>query len=218
MARLGPLPDAPNTLKCRYIYSYNGRAAYNVFHVAFTGSPPSGTDMSTLAGNLQTNWVNNIKPLVNANVTLTATEVADMSSRTGLIVQNVTSAVGTVPGTQACPNNVALCVSLNVAYRFRGGHARIYLPGMITANITGGTNWSGTYVTSVGAAIVAWRTAINSMTTAGNSYTLVMTSYYTHDADHKPIYRPVPVNYPVTGVFVHSRVDSQRRRLGKETT
>lgn len=219
MARLGPLPDAPRTVKVRLIYIYNNRPAFNVFHMEYSGTAPNDVTTKAVADAVYAQANTNLKPLVNNQVQLTTVEVTDLASRTGSVGTNTTGWLGTSGSANPTPNSVAMCVSLQTAYRYRGGHARMYLPGQLNSNIANGTNWTGAWVTTTKAGMAAWLAGMNAISTGGSSWTLVMTSYYTHDSNHLPIYHPGgPVNYPVTLINVHTRVDSQRRRLGKETT
>jgi hypothetical protein len=216
---LGPLPVVSGAVRCRYVMTYSGRPAVNVFHLSYTGVAPNTGELSGVASALQSAWATNIRPQVNNTVGLNSTDVTDLSSRTGAYYQNTTASSGTLAGT-ALPNNVAMCVSFHTNYRFRGGHCRMYLPGRITADVLSGFNWVGTSITAAKAAMDAWLTALNAITgAAGGSYKLIMLSYFSHDAQHNPIYRPDgPQKYLVDATRIGARIDSQRRRLGKETS
>jgi hypothetical protein len=64
--------------------------------------------------------------------------------------------------------------------------------------------------------MAAWLTAINAITVGGVAYKLIMLSYFTHDGSGNPIYKVPPEKYDVMSVAIRTRIDSQRRRLGKE--
>ena len=110
------------------------------------------------------------------------------------------------------PASVALVVSFKIGRRYKGGHPRMYLCGQSTTNLNGQTQWASTWITSVSTAMETWRNALNALTyTSMPTLQLVNLSYYTNKA-----LRPAPTFDAITAVQVHTRVDTVRRRLGKE--
>lgn len=217
MASLGPLPVAPGMVRCRYQYTYSGRNFYNVFHLKTPTTTPSAATLILLATALRGLWVTRIGPLISSNVALTLTDCVDLGVRDGAYGSNGTVVAATGVSSNQLPNSVALCISLPVAYRFRGGHARMYLPGQILTNTLTGNTWTGAWVTTAGTNMAGWVQDVNAMTAGSTTWSLQMLSYYTHNEAKQPIYRPGgPVPYPVLGAVVHTRIDSQRRRLGRE--
>ena len=198
----------------------NTKPAYNVGYLHFTGTSPTGPDCTALATSISTIWNTRIKPLVNPDVTLSGVEVMDVSTRTGAVGSVTVSILGTASSSGACPNNVALVLSFPVNYRYRGGHCRMYLPGQSTINMqTNRTNWLPAWITTTTNAGTSWLTDLAALTYGSTTMYPVMVSYYTHDANHNPIYRPGgPTYYRISTCVVHSRVDSQRRRLGREVS
>lgn len=195
-----------------YSGTYGSAKWANVFHVRYAPGPPSQADFNSLATGLRTAWNTNIKALMGATCILTQTQCIDLSSNTGLQSQDSTSVTGTAVGGTALPANVALVVSLKIARRYRGGHPRMYLTGQGANNTVNAQNWLGAWATSAQAAMEAWRTAVNALTFASmTTIQVVNLSYYTGK-----VLRVSPTFDTITGVAVHTRVDTQRRRLGKE--
>lgn len=209
-----PLPHAANIVRCAYSGTYGSGKWANIFFVRFTGGPPGQADFNNLATGLTTAWSNNIKALVNTGCSLTATNITELTSEFGLQAGNGTVVAGTGSATASAPANVALTVSFKIARRYRGGHPRMYLTGQIGGNITGSTTWAPAWITTVSTAMEAWRVAVNALTfTSMPSIQLVNLSYYSgHNL------RATPLADVVNGVQVHTRVDTQRRRLGRELT
>lgn len=217
MPSLGPLPDVPNVLKIRYIWDLGGQPGINVYHVKFTGTIADQTAMAAILSQLATLTTTNVKPLVTGQALLTGIEGTDLGTRTGVVATVAGFGAGGALGASPMPNNVALCVSLPVAYRYRGGHPRMYLPSQTTVNLQNQRTWTTGWTTTVANGMNGWRTAINAMTGPNAPFKLCLVSYFTHDANKNPIYRPLPIpTYDVAGIQVHSRVDTQRRRLGRE--
>jgi hypothetical protein len=218
MSRLGPLPLAPGVAKVRLLMTWNGRPAYNIFNMKYAGVAPLSADCASAATQIRAAWNTNVAPLISNQVSLGVIEVTDLSSRTGGIGVNNVASLGTKSVATPAPANVAMCVSFTVNYRFRGGHARIYLPGQDTSTITGGNTWAGATVTASANAMHNFVLALKAISVGGSSWIPTMLSYYTHDSAGNPIYHPEgPHDYPIQDAVVHTRVDSQRRRLGKET-
>lgn len=207
-----PLPIALNVIRCSYTGTYAGAKWANVFHVRFSGGPPGQTDMNSLALALRGAWDTNIKPLVVTTASLSSTTCVDLSSYSGLVSTDATSSSGTASATNQLPASVALVASFKISRRYRGGHPRMYLTGQSAPNTTNATNWGPGWITTTTTAMAAWRTAINALTyTSMGTLALVCLSYYSGG-----VLRATPFADPVTSVVVHNRIDTMRRRLGKE--
>lgn len=216
MAKLGPLPDAPFCVKIRLLGTQNGVVWANILHARYAGGTIDTAACQALATTVRTAWNTNLAPLVHAFTVLKTVEVTDISTRTGAQGVDTVGSTGTQAGTPSS-NQVALVGSLKIAQRYRGGHPRIYIPGMVTANITGGTTFTSTYITSMQTALRAIRTAINGSSAGGATWNMVAVSYF-HKVGGAEAYKIPPDIYVITDCVVHTRVDTVRRRLGKETT
>lgn len=206
------LPLAPNIIRCSYTGTYAAAKWANVFHVRFTGPTPSQTDMNALATGLRNAWDTNLKAIVSGSGTLNTTTCVDLSSSSGLVSTNATASNGTLVNTTNLPASVALVASMKIARRYRGGHPRMYLVGQTGVNTVNATSWTGAWITTTSTAFAAWLTAVNALTfTSMPTITLVCLSYYAGGT-----LRATPFADPVSSIVVHSRVDTMRRRLGKE--
>jgi hypothetical protein len=62
-------------------------------------------------------------------------------------------------------------------------------------------------------------TQVNATTVTGGTISLGTISYFNRTINPTPPYlRTVPVFFPYLGVKIHERLDSQRRRSGKESS
>ena len=80
----------------------------------------------------------------------------------------------------------------------------------------------GRYFTTTGAnsyknAMTAFLNTINASSAGGATWKLCAVSYY-HTVGGVQAYKSPPEVYVITGVKMHTRVDSMRRRTGKEVT
>jgi hypothetical protein len=186
----------------------------NVFYMEYTTPNPTATALNGWATSIGSAWNLYLKGLVHTTCRLTNVIVTDISSRTG----NSGSGPGAVSGTKAgtqLPANVAFCATKVIARRYRGGHPRIYLPGMCVADALDQRNWTGTLVSTNQGALNSWLASLNAAAPAGlGAVHMTNVSYwFTPTAHLPPVLRPTPVIDPVVSFRADSRIDSQRRRL-----
>jgi hypothetical protein len=217
MPRLGPLPDAPRTVKLRLIGQNQTFPWVNVLHIQWGsgGATPDSSNLNAMAIIIGIAWTARFAPLFITNSSLTNVEVTDISSRTGAQGNDPTNRPGT-NATAGAPLSVAACISWTIARRYRGGHPRTYLSGVDASAYTSGKLWTGAKIIAYQAAATGFRSDINAMTVAGNTWALANVSYYQKVAGVVS-YRVPPVVDLISGSKFHTRLDTQRRRLGKET-
>lgn len=206
-----PLPPLTGAVKIVVKQTLQGVNVYNVLHaLAGISGGFSSADLSALATTFRAAWVTNVIPQQNSALTLTDVTVTDLSSTTGLEASVTGSNTGSGAGGPL-PASAAVCWSWKVAERYRGGHPRTYIGGIGTEQISNANTLLSTKVTAHAAAAAAIRTAVNNQTVGPTTWRLGCISYYNAKA-----LRPVPVFREFTSVSVDSRIDSQRRRLGRD--
>jgi hypothetical protein len=147
---------------------------------------------------------------MSTNVQLQQVFVIDLSSNTSPSAEVQVNHIGTRVGTSFTAQ-VACVSSWTIARRYRGGHPRNYWPAGVTADSVDHRQWEGTARAAFQAAFEAFRVAINGLTVGTASVVMSSVSYRTAHA-----LRPTPVVSPISAAVVHPRIDTQRRRLGKE--
>lgn len=207
------LPFVPGVAKLTVVQNLAGVSVYNVLHaVGGNGAGYTVSELNTLASGLRTAWVTNVIPLQSGSVTLTDVIADDLSNDLGGRGLATGSNTGTASGT-TLPANCATCWSWKITNRYRGGHPRTYIAGLTTTGITNANTLTTTHQTAHATAAAAVRTAVNAIATTGGTWILGCVSYYKDNA-----LRPDPIFRAYTGVSVDSRIDSQRRRLGRDRT
>lgn len=184
---------------------------FNVLHAQTNDNHPgTASELLNLATAVRTAWVTNVLPLQNAVLSLTDVVCTDLSSDTGA---EATVTGLTAGGNQgiATPANCAICWSWRIGRRYRGGHPRTYIGGLSTTDTAGPNTIVAARITAHQAAAVALRSAINSAATSNGAWQLVVVHY----RRAKQVL-PVPLVSTVNAVTVDSRLDSQRRRLGRD--
>lgn len=159
-----------------------------------------------------------LTPMQSASFTWSTITVSDLGGDAGQLI-GACSITGAVSGT-ALPPQCAVALSWGITGRWRGGKPRTYIPGIPHTAQTAdpGAALAPTYVTSANAAAAAFQLAVNSIAVTGGLAELGVVSYYNKTANPTPPHlRSTPMWFPYTGHRVHARLDSQRRRSGKES-
>lgn len=206
------LPDTPFCVQVKFTGTYSGGKWANILHVGHSSPGLTTADLNAFALLMRNAWNTHLTPLVNNGAVMNGVEALDLSSHSGAVGTNASSSTGLRSSGSALPAQVALVLSWKIARRYRGGHPRTYLVGMSAGDTTLNTNWTGAYLGVALTNAEAFRVAVSGMTLAGSpGVYLACLSYYTGGA-----LRPEGRLDPITAVQVHTRIDTQRRRLGRE--
>lgn len=214
---MAPLPPIQNVLRIRLtgVMATNNWAS--IQYARFQGAPPTAADLGTVAASLRTAWQNAIAQLCFTDRSLRVIEVIDLSSDTSASAVNTGNTLGTRAGSPL-PNNVAMVASYKIARRYRGGHPRTYWPAGVIADVTSGNLWTQTFLTLANTGAPAWVGNVNAIVLGGSPLQHGVVSYFERDPANpghsKP--RTSPLFFSTQSVVVHTRVDTMRRRLGKE--
>lgn len=214
-----PLPAVEGVCKLIISSARSDSAVENILHVGYTGTPPSGSQLSTyLSGTVQPASATLFNAEGSTDLTGTTIEIIDLSSDMGASASVDFTSTGTRTGDFA-PSSACLVSSWAIARRYRGGHPRTYWPFGTAGTYESGSSklWDASFVASVTTALGVWEGAITDITVGATVFnTLVNVSYVDKNLNPTPPYRrTTPQVDPITGVFCKQRICSQRRRLGK---
>jgi hypothetical protein len=213
-----PRPPLAETVKLELNWQNSqGRAAHNITYCLLpVGANPSDiptlTALATaLQGAVATSGIMVQLASTGHFVGVTATDNSGASDNIGTSPAAPLAGTGT---SQALPPQVAICLSWQIPAHYRGGHPRWYIP-LITANAQAHPDDSQ-LLASVATLFQGYGTSIlnsfNATTVGGGTAQLGTISYHSGN-----VARPTPVFRPFTACNVHERLDSQRRRSGKES-
>jgi hypothetical protein len=207
---LPALQPVPGVLRCVLRGIADGVTVNNVVHV-FRGniSPWTSADAQAQVNSMAATFVTRFISLINNRYTFTGVEGTDLTNNVGVVATAAASSVGTKTGT-GTTNATAQCITWKTAAHYRGGHPRMYLFGPGTADITLGTTFVGSHVTALKTAALAWITDVNT----GAALTGVAMSLVRRTANKTVL--TTPQIFAITSADVDSRIDTQRRRLGKD--
>lgn len=213
------LPPIANVVKL--ILNWTGpasRVARNILYV-LTGSSfvPSDQAKLKLLADAVHGWVNTsaLKTTVHTSWSLQNVTAKDAGGTSAQATSTVAPVAGLASGN-ALPPQVSMVISWQIAAAYRGGKPRTYMPGVpdVALTTSGGSGITAGFASTLEGNATAFMNAINTGTvTGGGSFTLGTVSYYRAHA-----LRPTPIFEQYMNASVHERLDSQRRRSGKEST
>lgn len=207
---MAALPNVQNVMRLGFTGTLNNQPFFTGTHVKYSGPSLDVTALNAMCLTWANTWGTYLSPIMSSGATLRTVEAWDLSSPAGTYGSANTSKAGTLAGNDLT-NSVAQCISLKVNYRWRGGHPRMYLPPPTRAETVNGTQWTAGFQSTAQAAVRTWLTGMNNASSGGTTFKVCCVRYI----NAKQIINP-PLVLEVADVLVHSRIDSQRRRLGKE--
>lgn len=216
-----PLPPLPLTAKFTLFTQVAGGPLCNTsFYMKYTNSL-SQADATTLLNTLSASWNTRLAPLTAPQYQLAFVRAIDLNSQSGVVVQIPAVHVGTAAGS-AVTAGVSLVLQAKVAFRYRGGHPRVYLCGMSQNNLSDQNTWNATFQ---GTIVTAWTGMLGDLATTPPVGVGAMSQVYwhTHSSNKNdfpggvPTTKPpwplaTPVSHPITSWATNPQVASQRRR------
>jgi hypothetical protein len=214
-----PRPPLANTMRIEVNWTSDGPAvAHNIGYALF-GTSVDLTDPTTqtdLGNNLMAAWAGSGLPAqLSEHWRMTSVTCSDNSGGSDTSSLSTHAAVAGTDSSLALPPQCAVVASWQIAARYRGGKPRWYIPGVPASALTAsyGAGFLSSWQTATETAMKAFYSAFQLGTANTHEYTWGTISYVTGDAP-----RVTPLFRFFTGVQLHGRLDSQRRRSGKEST
>lgn len=207
-----PLPSPGKVIKMEVMYHNEDSKAVNLFHIAYTGTQPTISDLTNLYDAIAASLLYIYDHNGVASLIIDLVRLIDLDSDTGNEFQFAPSNLGTLTGDVLSSNN-AVVVSHEILRRYRGGHPRSYfMLGSATTLEGSSTNqWQASFLTNVSNDFDSFKAAVNGYSSGGQGQcTLVNVSYRSGNA-----IRVTPVVDVIVSSIGRARVCSQRRRLGK---
>lgn len=208
------MPLAPQAIKVVYSGTYLTADWANIFYLKYAADTPVDADLATLATSIRGLWATHVASIHSTQVSLTQTSLVDIGHNPGAVGLNSTAAAGS-GGVSALPANVAIAVSKKIARRYRGGHPRFYMCGIVATHTADGRSLAGSWASNYQTAWQAWLTAMNALSsTSTGALKVASVSYWRTPVRGEPAVLKIPPDVDlVSAMAVNARLDSQRRRL-----
>ena len=175
---------------------------------------PTQSDFQSVVVDAAAQWNNNFKGLLSNQLTINDVTGLYYGPTGGeLFGETVLNQQGgdTEPST---PANVAACIGFTVQQHYRGGHPRMYLAGIGLSKLQDPSHFSTAFVTACVQAANAMNNGLN-QTSHGNfsSSKMGIVSFVLRKEWRNP---PVFRDFITNAAHMDARVDSMRRRLGRD--
>lgn len=186
----------------------------NVMHVLNGGGPPGSpytqSQIDQLATSMASLFLGNLVPLAGTDYTGLDCTATDLSSDLGLSA--IAPMVGAGSGTGATtPMSACVCISWKIGRHYRGGHPRTYIGPLASTSIASRTSFTTTFTNTANNGATAFRNAVNALILGGSTQKLVCVHRV-----QGGVQLADPLVDPIIGNSVDTRLDTQRRRLGRD--
>ena len=207
------LLPASKIARCVFRGTANATNIVNVFHISKDQTDVGGfsqAEIDALANAIAPIWTARLMPQLGAAYAAKEVVCTDLTSNFGVVGVKTMTGTGTGSSTNV-PNSTCACITWKIAKHYRGGHPRTYLGPPATASISTGTTLAASFVTALTTGAQGFLADVNALSVAGSPYALVALHRTENSAQLNP-----PEFSPITGAVVDDRIDTQRRRLGKD--
>jgi hypothetical protein len=158
------LPPVPLIIKCEIKGRWTGTPWVNIFHFGYTGSAPSGANLDAIAASAGNEYHADFMPMMPATVTLDSVKCTDLATLAGNQAEHAMGLVGSHAAAFTVPNSVALGIAWHTPTRYRGGHAKTFLPGMPSGALVDPIHWDPAQLTTANLAAFNWLLNIHTFT------------------------------------------------------
>ena len=210
----GPKPPIPNGVaKIIHEGTVFLRNWANIFYMLLgTSGTPTAADVLSLATAAHNAYGTHLQPWKTTGSVLHTTKAIYVPTTGSELVGEYATDVAGATTSTPLSNNAASVASWLTDQYYRGGHPRTYFDGNYAASTVDPSTWSNGFITGLEGFAVAYIAALNAFSSTHFTLPVMGTvSYARHN-----VWRPAGIHVAYFGVTVHPRIDSQRRRLGKE--
>lgn len=192
--------------------TYSGTTWANVYYVQTDVSAESNAQVSDLITDFKTAYESSgVLGKLSTGYHVTAYRgVVQTSASTGFTAQITSTGAGTTGGAGAPANNSAVLSWLSAAY-WRGGKPRTYLAGIPLSAEDTVNGLDNTWKNDLASQAEDFRVAVNAITTTRFDEVTMGFLHWQNDN----VWLDPPQFLAFTGVTVHDRIGTQRRRLGQ---
>lgn len=216
------LPSVPKVIKMVTRFTRGEDVdVLNIFHIQYTGTPPTNTDLSLFNIAAGGTWATHMSGDYGSNIELTQIESTDLSSPTSSQSTDAVSHTGGLGGA-ALPAATSFVLQQRISRRYRGGHPRLYLVAGDETKLQDVQTWKAAFVIGVPTDFAAWMLDLfTNVWSGGGALANVSVSYFQGFTNHTypsgrvravPNVRATPLIDTVQSFEGAVHIGSQRRR------
>lgn len=189
-----------------------GHKAANTFYLDVTGAGVIVNDLSSVANAIETAFAADMVPVLAGGYDLITIDLVYQSGvGTEIAFTKAVSHSGGRAGSNLPDAAVCHVIDWVISARYRGGHPRWYLAGIVEGDTSNGSDVSSAAQTAVIAGCNSFRNAINAITTTNITAVVMGTvSFQTAGAWRTP---PVFRQYTSVKYGNGGKIGNQRRRI-----
>lgn len=209
----------PATRQCKLVYSgeYDSAPWANVMWLFLSGSGEiTVSELNDLASACSEAYADNFLPHLSTNLELQETQVVLYASGEPIEGLAGSGGFGLISAGTVLPASTAACISWQIAPHYRGGHPRTYLSGLKSGMIQDNTTLYNVWADSIDSAANAFHADLEAISGISSGISSVQHGVVSFVRNGE--WRTPPVFYRIAGASVDSRIDTQRRRLGRDRT
>lgn len=210
----GAMPDPPaHTARIVLVHTLGGLSWSNGFWMKSDGSDtPALNDFTDFLYEFATEWGEQVQPHLSVDDTLVTVQGVYFGSGSDAINGEREASFPGEVEADAIAIHTCACISWPIAAHYRGGHPRTYVSGLTAAAIGTVSQLDAGFRNTLAGAAASFRSAVNALTLDGAGMTLGVVSFVDNNAWRSP---PTFRSYPGSP-SVDARIDTQRRRLGRD--
>lgn len=209
-----PLRPVQGVARLAFLSRANNVAVVNVLHVSngLMPQPYTPATLQTLVTNIKPLWSALWKPSVASSASWELLTATDLTSETApQIIDNITGEIGTGGTATTVPQSAAAVITWKIPRHYRGGHPRTYMGPLFSGAITNPTTLASTYTDPLQTRANTFLAAVNAIV-LGTATARLVCLHRQKDG----VILDVPTTTLIDTAYCDSRIDSQRRRLGKD--
>lgn len=204
------LRPVPGVVRVTFKGTSTGQPVINVFHFKLGAPSINNAGMATFLQNVRSPYEVNFIPRLQGAYSGDTVYGVDLSSEDGA---EGSVPLGGTPGaaTTQVPQSTACCVTWKIPRHYRGGHPRTYIGPTGATSIESPTSFTSAYVTALQNAANTCLTSWNAVTHGGGNVRLVCVHRYRDKVE-----LATPLVSEISSAVVDTRIDTMRRRLGRD--
>lgn len=177
-------------------------------------SAPDISDLTTFAGDFAADWADAFARIQSARSTMNLVKILYYGAAGADLGVDVGVSYNGTGSSEVLPANCAMCISWKVQQRYKGGHARTYIGGVDQDTQDNAGSFLATEANTARDSANDFLEAVNARSAGDlDDLHLGVVSFVHNNAWRTP---PVFRDYVPGAASVDQRIDSQRRRLGRD--
>ena len=204
-----PQPPVVNVVKFQFQHHIGSQQVVNILHWHMTNADGSAANLALFCEAAETSWETHILPDLSTELILDKVVATDLTNATAPEVETSSGITGGASGAVLSAGS-AVVVQHKILRRYRGGHPRTYLGGIVQGVLATAQQLHPANVTTF---LTDWASFENDVNAFVNADYIPLVQCVVSYRDRN-VARVVPLIEDIQNHSVQPRICSQRRRNG----